>query len=173
MRPSSACFHLGWIILVKTEKITPCRLASRIIILQQAVGANVPVEDIDVRFRVQFFDVEGVLNGALAADAGTIGILLVSGAHALDHDHPVEVIGASSVQAAFQFNLGHDTIILAIEKLVRVVFLGARGQNHDAMVDLSLVHARAHHDFSGEISLESAETNDEGFRQYLDFFMSG
>ena len=37
---------------------------------------------------------EGVLDGVLAADAGTVGIFIVAGAHALDHNHPVKVRGA-------------------------------------------------------------------------------
>jgi len=83
-------------------------LAARIPERPLVVGAihlNVAIEDMDVGLGIELFDVQGILDGRLAADPRTIGALGGSGAHTLDHDHPFGVEGAVP-KLLFQFNLG-------------------------------------------------------------------
>jgi hypothetical protein len=167
MIPESDCemricgLHSRRVVLVKLEKDNPMLPGFSIVVLHEAIGPDIPVQDVHVGLRVELFDVEGILHGILAADAGAVGIFFIPGSHTLDHDHITKIIGPLIFKALAQFNLGRHPVIFAISELLWHILIGTGGEDNHTMVNLPLVHARAHHDLCGEISFEPAKAHNE------------
>ena len=68
-------------------------------------------------------DMKGVFDGALAADPGTVGVFIVSGADALDHDHLIQIRCALGFQALASSTWVMTRRILAVEIFLGLVFL--------------------------------------------------
>ena len=166
-----SCLSLWRIILTVVRENDALLSGLGVVVLQHAIHTHVSVKDVHICIRIQFLDMKGILDCALTADAGAVGVLLISGSHALDHDHFFKVIGPFHFQPFSQFDLGHHTVVLSIEIFGWFIFICSGGQDHNAMVDLALIHSRPHHNLCGEIPLESAESHYKGFREHLYFFV--
>ena len=97
---------------------------------------------------------EGILHSILTTDAGAVEVLLIPGSHTLDHDHIKKVIGPLIFKALAHFDLGCHPVIFAKSELLWHILIGASSEDNHTMVNFPLVHARAHHDLCGEISLD-------------------
>jgi hypothetical protein len=71
-------FHLRGGILVKPEEQDPFLPRFSVVVLQFSIGPNVTIKDVDIGLWIEFFDVQGILNGALAAYPRTVWMFFVS-----------------------------------------------------------------------------------------------
>ncbi len=112
-------FHHRRLIFVKPEKNHPHVPGLCVEFFHHAVHSHVTIEDKHIGFRHFFLDGNGIFHGILAADPGTIGILLASGSHTLNHDHLIQRLGFSlSKGICFnhvgKFQLGDNTIAFIV-----------------------------------------------------------
>ena len=131
-------FHHGRIGQTETDKNHPQFPGPLVEQFPFAVGAHIPVEDIDVHLRVHDFQLDGVLHGMGAAHLVAIGPLRDAGADALDKGHglgrfqPLAVLDDFGIQVQGEQDVG----VLFVKVLAfRPVGHGPDGQYHDAVLD--------------------------------------
>ena len=103
-----------------------------------AIGAHIPVEDINLHLRVHLFQLDGVLHGMGAAHLVAVGPLRGAGAHALDEGHGLGLLQAFALldDLPVQVQGQQDVGVLFVEVLAfGPQRLGADGDDHDAVVD--------------------------------------
>src|SRR5208337_1303064 len=110
-----------------------------------------------------------MFHGALAADPAAIGVLVVAGAYALNHNGPAPFRNLTGVSFDVlpQLDLRHDTVGLAVHVFLWFVFASAGGDNYGSMADLSWASS-AVFDPRDEISLVSRYPGQAHSGQYLD-----
>ncbi len=86
-------FHRRRIFSIVSGKYYALFSGFGIVLFQKSIGPDIPVKDENLGIRPELFDMKGIFDGALAADSGAVGVLVVSRSHTLDHDHPVQIPG--------------------------------------------------------------------------------
>ena len=167
--------HQRWIILVIPEEKDAFFAGLGIVIFQQSVGANIPVQNVYIHIGIDVFQVQSVFDGRLAADSGAIGIFLVAGTDTLDHNRGFRIPELVIFHFCGQLELGHNPVILSVSILIgfRLVLIGASGQNHHPVLDFALNHVGPNQDFGREIPFEPGKSDDQGVGQGFNFGVVG
>ncbi len=160
--------HLRPVMRLVTDE--PDILVRRVavIILAEPVGPHVAEQHVDIHLPVDGLELQSVLHGAAAADAGAVVAVFLPAAHALDHhqalrvDEPI-VLAADPL---LQLQVGHHPVIVAIEVFGRLVLVGTDRDDRRAMLDLSQPALRLHP--GDEISHIAGHVRDGGVGDHMD-----
>ena len=80
---------LRWLVSAVAKKQDTLASCLLVIVFQQTVHPHIPKEDNDLHIRIQFLEFKRVFDRSLATDTAAVGIILIAGAHTLDHHHPL------------------------------------------------------------------------------------
>ncbi len=103
-----------------------------------AIGAHIPVEDIDIHLRVHGLQLDGLLHGMGAAHLVAIRPLRDPGADALDERHRLGLLSRSRFLGDLHIHVQgqQDIGVLFVEVFTfRPVGYGADGDDHDAVLN--------------------------------------
>ena len=131
------------------------------------IGADVPVENIDARFRVAGFDGQGAFDGVGAADPRTIGPLGLTGSHALNEDRRVQTVehGIIGQHLAVQLQAGQHPRIFAVKVFIGLQFAGPGGHDGDTMFDGGIIGAIFQNGF--EVTHKTVHAGQLGIQVHL------
>ncbi len=133
--------HVRLALLGVAQKDDPPLASFSVVLLAEAIGDEVFVEDVDPAVGIQFLDSDGVLHGIGATGTATISGSFTVGAHALDHHHFVEFGDLFRLldNALLQLQLGEHTWIQSMQVLGAPILLGAGGHDSYAVFNFPLL----------------------------------
>ena len=165
--------HLGLVVHVEADEDDPFLPGLFVEVFPQTIGAEVPVEDVDVHVRVDLFEPDGAFHRMGAADPAAVGPLRFPGAHALDEGGALGPgdQGIFLPEGLVHFQGQQDQGILFIEILLGLVGVAADGDDRGAV---------RHHGFPAlggdggvEIAHKPLDVGDFGVEVDLDQGMAG
>ncbi len=140
MTRSPSTRHLGLAVRLEAHEEDAQLPGPPVVLLAEAVGAHVPVEDEDLGARVGLLEADGVLHRRGAAHAAAVLVAGLARAHALDEHHPLGLAALGDSFAGghqlFQLQQGLHPPALPVAVLRRAALRAPGGDDGHPVLDL-------------------------------------
>ena len=156
---------------IKSDKYHTLFPGLGVVVFQQSVCADIPVEHKDLGIRILFLYRQSILYGTLAADPRAVRILIVSRSHALNHHNGRKVGNPFLGKAIAQFHLGHHSIRFRVLIFGGNIFGRTGGNDDDPVFECARLGFIPHHHLGGKVALVPAKADNPGTGQYLNVFL--
>ena len=83
--------RLRWLVSGVAKEQDTLASCLFVVVFKQTVHPHIPIEDNDLHIRVQFLEFQRVFHRSLATDTAAVGVILIAGAHTLNHHHPLPI----------------------------------------------------------------------------------